>query len=486
MIFRNLLKCFLWLSVACSLGAQITSYTARHIYWGASVPAICNPTTGDVFFKTQAPSLGVYYCSATNTWTYIDPAGGGGAPTNAEYVVLTLDGTLSDERVLTGGTAITLADGGAGGNATLNCDAAVADGATPGCPAFNATRFSAAAGVVDVASVAGVTGANEDDLSDDTIAAHQASTSADLLGVLSDEIGTGVAVFASGTPDGTKFLRDDGTWQAAGGSTLAFGTVGSAVADTSTDTLTITDSLSIDLTTTNDPEDLTAAFLYTGTLAGNLALGAEECVFSTDGTSGGGFLCEGTTGGNTNEQLYLFPAVDGVDTTNFIVVDDKDVRDIEGVGLAVTSNTLNCTDAAADDSTKGCATFDATRFSAVSGNVDIASVAGITGADEDNLADDAVTALSTYSGTSGTGSTALLSTITTPATGELLSYSAGGNWINQTLAELSIQPLDAALTALAGGSDFVQFTGPLTSTKIFTLPNSAATLLYSGGALGIP
>lgn len=48
------------------------------------------------------------------------------------------------------------------------------------------------------------------------------------------------------------------------------------------------------------------------------------------------------------------------------------------------------------------------------------------------------------------------------------------------------QPLDAALTALAAGSDFVQFTGPTTSTKVFTLPNAGATLLYSGGALGTP
>jgi hypothetical protein len=143
-------------------------------------------------------------------------------------------------------------------------------------------------------------------------------------------------------------------------------------------------------------------------------------------------------------------------------------------------------EAASDDATKGIATFDATRFSCVSGNCDLASVAGITGSTEDDLSDDAVTALSTYATTSGTGSQAILSTITTPATGELLSYSAGGDWINQTLAELSIQPLDAALTALAGGSDFVAFTGPATATKTFTLPNSNATLLYDGGALGTP
>lgn len=50
----------------------------------------------------------------------------------------------------------------------------------------------------------------------------------------------------------------------------------------------------------------------------------------------------------------------------------------------------------------------------------------------------------------------------------------------------NIQAYDAALAALAAGSDFVQFTGPTTSTKIFTLPDASSTLLYSGGALGTP
>jgi hypothetical protein len=68
---------------------------------------------------------------------------------------------------------------------------------------------------------------------------------------------------------------------------------------------------------------------------------------------------------------------------------------------------------------------------------------------------------------------------------EIIQYVTD-HWENQTLAEAGIQPLDAALTALAGGSDFVDFSGPTTSTKTFTLPDSSETLLYSGGALGTP
>lgn len=53
--------------------------------------------------------------------TYQRPStgGGGGAPTNAEYVVLSTNGTLSNERVLTAGSGITLTDAGAGSTITI-------------------------------------------------------------------------------------------------------------------------------------------------------------------------------------------------------------------------------------------------------------------------------------------------------------------------------------------------------------------------------
>lgn len=49
-----------------------------------------------------------------------DGGAGGGAPTSSEYVVLSLDAALSGERVLTAGTNISLADGGANGNVSLS------------------------------------------------------------------------------------------------------------------------------------------------------------------------------------------------------------------------------------------------------------------------------------------------------------------------------------------------------------------------------
>ena len=53
--------------------------------------------------------------------------GGGGAPANAEYVVMSLDATLTDERVLTAGTGIAIVDGGANSPVTLSVDATLAE-----------------------------------------------------------------------------------------------------------------------------------------------------------------------------------------------------------------------------------------------------------------------------------------------------------------------------------------------------------------------
>jgi hypothetical protein len=55
------------------------------------------------------------------------PGGGGGAPVDAEYVVLALNATLTNERVLTAGTGISIVDGGAGSTVTLSVDATLAE-----------------------------------------------------------------------------------------------------------------------------------------------------------------------------------------------------------------------------------------------------------------------------------------------------------------------------------------------------------------------
>lgn len=76
--------------------------------------------SGDV----QEITLGT---NLTMSGTTLNASGGGGAPTDAQYVVMALNGTLSDERVIAVGASLTLTDGGAGGNATIGTSAFTGD-----------------------------------------------------------------------------------------------------------------------------------------------------------------------------------------------------------------------------------------------------------------------------------------------------------------------------------------------------------------------
>jgi hypothetical protein len=58
--------------------------------------------------------------------------GGGGAPTDASYVTLSTNAALTDERVLTAGTGISITDGGAGSTVTIAATGAPPTGAAGG------------------------------------------------------------------------------------------------------------------------------------------------------------------------------------------------------------------------------------------------------------------------------------------------------------------------------------------------------------------
>lgn len=87
-------------------GTEAADRAAINLIEGSNVTLTIadNPTTGAVDVTVAATGGG---------------GGGGGAPTGASYVTLGVDSTLTAERVLVAGTALTLSDGGAGGNVTL-------------------------------------------------------------------------------------------------------------------------------------------------------------------------------------------------------------------------------------------------------------------------------------------------------------------------------------------------------------------------------
>lgn len=84
---------------------------------GNDQPTDTRVQLGSLWSDADAGQL--YICTAVSPVTFTLLTGGSGAPTSATYVTLSLDATLSAERVLTAGTGITLTDGGANGNITI-------------------------------------------------------------------------------------------------------------------------------------------------------------------------------------------------------------------------------------------------------------------------------------------------------------------------------------------------------------------------------
>jgi hypothetical protein len=73
---------------------------------------------GKVFVKSSDSKL--YFKNDSGTEFDLTAAASSGAPTNAEYVVLSANGTLTDERVITAGDGISLTDAGAGSTLTIS------------------------------------------------------------------------------------------------------------------------------------------------------------------------------------------------------------------------------------------------------------------------------------------------------------------------------------------------------------------------------
>lgn len=74
------------------------------------------PVNGDLWYDSSANEL---TARINGSDVALGAGGGGGAPTDAQYVTLATNGTLSNERVLTAGSGITLTDGGAGSTITV-------------------------------------------------------------------------------------------------------------------------------------------------------------------------------------------------------------------------------------------------------------------------------------------------------------------------------------------------------------------------------
>lgn len=73
---KYLLLVLFLLFAALPTHAQVTG-PAGHIRFGSSLPAVCTPNTGDVFWRTTS-TVGLYLCLTTNTWTAAGTGSGSG------------------------------------------------------------------------------------------------------------------------------------------------------------------------------------------------------------------------------------------------------------------------------------------------------------------------------------------------------------------------------------------------------------------------
>src|SRR5689334_1567032 len=90
--------------------AQFSS-TASHVRPVSSLPATCSVSHGDVVFLTTS-TKGVYYCSATNTWTYVANAATSGITSlNTDTTTAQTISTVNDTNV-----TATITDNGTGGH----------------------------------------------------------------------------------------------------------------------------------------------------------------------------------------------------------------------------------------------------------------------------------------------------------------------------------------------------------------------------------
>lgn len=83
------------------------------------------------FTLAQNQAIRIQWNATVSRWFFLGVSSSGGAPVNAQYVVMAADATLTDERILTAGANITIVDSGAGLPVTIS---ATAGGAPVGAP----------------------------------------------------------------------------------------------------------------------------------------------------------------------------------------------------------------------------------------------------------------------------------------------------------------------------------------------------------------
>ncbi len=101
------------------LGRNRTLLADRAEPTGAT-DVVATDVEGDIYHGASSLWVLTDVGAGVLEWLEVGAGGGGGAPTNAQYVTLALNGSLSQERVLTAGQNVTITDGGANSTVTID------------------------------------------------------------------------------------------------------------------------------------------------------------------------------------------------------------------------------------------------------------------------------------------------------------------------------------------------------------------------------
>lgn len=235
---------------AAGLFSTLGAATSLNVPHSTSLPGTC--TVGDIYSDTDATTRGrLNLCESTNTWAVVGPASGGGSgdvvgPASAVDGNVVLFDTTTGKLIKDSGSTLVIA----GTMTDTRLCIYTASGTQVVCDTATSTFQTADS---DLTSWAGVTrasgfdtfaatpsGANFAALLTSAVPVTDGGTGAATLtgiikgngtsaftaAVLSDVLG-----FYTGTPNGAKFLRDDGSWQTPGGSGTVTATGGSLTAN---------------------------------------------------------------------------------------------------------------------------------------------------------------------------------------------------------------------------------------------------------------
>jgi hypothetical protein len=176
-----------------------------------------------------------------------------------------------------------------------------------------------------------------------------------------------------------------------------------------------------------------------------------------------------------------------VNSTSLVGSGDVAVQaTITGGATTIASDNLTASRILQSDGSGKVAVVDTATYPSLT---ELSYVKGVTSALQTQLNAKAPIADPTFTGEIGIGAVNVSETELGILEGALVTTTEL-NYLDNVTSSVQTQlnakqPLDAALTALATGSDFVVFSGPASSNKTFTLPNASSTILTSNAAVTV-